>query len=92
MAANHGEGFVKVIRNRETDQLLGVHMIGHNATEIIAVAGAMLGQKATTHDLAEMVFAHPTLSEAVKESAEDALKMALHLPPRKVIQVVAESQ
>ncbi len=88
MAANHGEGFVKIIRHRETDRLLGVHMIGHNATEIIAVAVAMLGQKATTHDLAEMVFAHPTLSEAVKESAEDALKMALHLPPRKVIQVV----
>ncbi|MCD4824256.1 MAG: dihydrolipoyl dehydrogenase [Phycisphaerae bacterium] len=92
MAANHTEGFVKLIRHRETDALLGVHIIGHNATELIAAAGAMLGRSATVTELAETVFAHPTLSEAIKESAEDALGMALHLPPHKLIKVVADTK
>jgi len=92
MAVNHTEGFVKVIRHRETDQVLGVHMMGHNVTEVIAAAGAVLGQKVTTGDLVELIFAHPTISEALKESAEDALGMALHLPPRKVLKVVADTQ
>ena len=89
MASQHTEGFVKVLRHRETDELLGVHMLGHNATEVIAAAATMLHHKATTHDLAEVVFAHPTISEAVRESAEDALGMGLHLPPRKVISAEA---
>jgi len=89
MAVNDTEGFVKVIRNRETDELLGVHMIGHNVTECIASAGAMLHQKVKVHDVAETVFAHPTISEAFKEAAEDALSMGLHLPPKKVIRVAA---
>ena len=84
LAAQHTDGFVKVIRHRETDAILGVHILGHNATEYIAAAGTMVHQKATVHDLAQVVFAHPTLSEAIKESAEDALGMALHLPPRKI--------
>ncbi|MGA2584345.1 MAG: FAD-dependent oxidoreductase, partial [Tepidisphaeraceae bacterium] len=89
MAVNDTEGFVKVVRNRETDDLLGVHMIGHNVTECIASAGAMLNQKAKVRDVAEAVFAHPTISEAFKESAEDALSIGLHMPPRKVICVAA---
>lgn len=89
MAVNDTDGFVKVIRHRETDELLGVHMLGHNVTECIAAAGALLGQKVCVRDLAETVFAHPTISEALKESAEDALGMALHLPPRKIHRVVA---
>jgi len=92
MATGHGEGFVKVVRHRETDALLGVHMVGHNATEVIAAAGCMLDRQATTRELAEIVFAHPTISEAVKESAEDALHAALHLPPRRIIKAVADVQ
>jgi dihydrolipoamide dehydrogenase len=87
MAAGANEGFVKVVRNRETDQLLGVHMIGHSATECIAAAGAMLHQKVSVTDIAETIFAHPTMSEAIKESAEDALSMCLHMPPRKVVKL-----
>jgi dihydrolipoamide dehydrogenase len=92
MAAHHTEGFVKIIRHRESDRLLGAHMIGHNATEIIAAAGAVMHRGGSVSDLAEMVFAHPTLSEAVKESAEDALNMALHLPPKKMARLVAEAK
>ncbi|HOC57465.1 MAG TPA: dihydrolipoyl dehydrogenase [Verrucomicrobiota bacterium] len=89
LAVNDTEGFVKVVRHRETGRLLGVHMIGHNATECIAAAGALLHQQVSVQDVAETVFAHPTISEAIKEAAEDALSMGLHLPPRKVFQVVA---
>jgi len=88
MAVNDTEGFVKVIRHRETGELVGVHMIGHNATECIAAAGTMLHEKATVQELADVVFAHPTISEAIKESAEDALFAGLHLPPRKAMRIV----
>lgn len=89
MATRHAEGFVKTIRHRETNQLLGVHMIGHNATECIAAVTPLIQQKATLAELAEIVWAHPTIGESIKESAEDALGMGLHLPPRKVIRVAA---
>ena len=90
MAVGEDFGFVRVIRNRDTNELLGVHMIGHNATEIIEAATAMLSTKASAHALADMVFAHPTIGEAVKEAAEDAYDQALHLPPRKISKVIAQ--
>jgi len=45
---------------------------------------AMLGLKGSAKDLAEMIFAHPTMSEAVKEAAEDSFDAALHLPLKKI--------
>lgn len=89
MAAGDNEGMVKVVRDRQSGQLLGVHMMGHNVTECIAAAGALMHQRASVQDVAETVFAHPTISESIKEAAEDALQMALHLPPRKVLRVTA---
>ena len=90
MAVGEEFGFVRVIRHFEDESLLGVHVIGHNATEIIESATAMLTLKASAKDLAEMIFAHPTLSEAVKEAAEDAFQSALHLPPRKITRIAAD--
>lgn len=87
MAANHTDGFVKLLKHRETGELLGAHVMGHNATEVIAACAALLHQQVTLTEVAETVWAHPTISEAVKEAAEDALGMGLHLPPRKVIRV-----
>jgi dihydrolipoamide dehydrogenase len=89
MAARHQEGFVKMIRHRETSELLGAHLIGHNATECIAAATALIQQKVSLQDVAETVWAHPTISEAIKEAAEDALGVGLHLPPRKMLRVAA---
>lgn len=91
MAARHTDGFVKMIRHRETGQLLGAHMLGQNATECIAATTALLHQKASLQDVAETVWAHPTISEAIKESAEDALNMGLHLPPRKILRATVRS-
>ncbi len=85
MAVGETDGFVKVLRHRETDELLGVHMLGHNVTELIAAATALLHQKSTAEELTEIIFAHPTVSEGLKESGEDALGMAIHLPPRKIL-------
>ncbi len=65
-------------------------MIGHGVTECIAAAGALLHQKVKMQDVAETVFAHPTISEALKEAAEDALLAGLHVPPRKVLQAAGE--
>jgi dihydrolipoamide dehydrogenase len=89
MAARHTEGFVKTIRHRETNELLGAHMLGHNATECIAAVTALIQQKATLDDVAETVWAHPTISESIKEAADDALGIGLHLAPRKVIRMAA---
>jgi len=90
LAANDTDGFAKVLRHRETGRLVGVHMIGHNVTECIAAAGALLHQKVKVEEVAQTVFAHPTMSESLKEAAEDALFMGLHLPPRKVLRATAE--
>jgi len=87
MAVADNEGFVKVIRDRESGQFLGAHMIGHNVTECIAAATALLHQKASMADVAETIFAHPTISESLKEAAEDSMSIALHLPPRKMMRV-----
>lgn len=89
LAVNDNQGFVKLVRHRETNQLLGVHMIGHNVTECVAAAGALLHQQVSVQEVADTVFAHPTISEAIKEAAEDALAMGLHLPPRKMQQIAA---
>jgi dihydrolipoamide dehydrogenase len=90
MAVGDTDGFVKVIRHRGDGRLLGVHMMGHNVTECIAAAGALMHQKVSVREMAEVVFAHPTISEALKEAAEDALGQAIHLPPRKTLRVAAE--
>lgn len=89
MAVGEEFGFAQVIRHREDESLLGIHVIGHNATEIIEAGTAMLTIKASSRDLAEMVFAHPTIGEAVKEAAEDAFDQALHSPPKSVATLMA---
>jgi dihydrolipoamide dehydrogenase len=81
------EGFVKVVRNRETQEILGVHAMGHAATEFIAAAGVLVHTKAKATDVTNMIFAHPTMSEAVREAAETALFEALHLPPAKTVRI-----
>ncbi len=78
LAVGETAGFVKVLAHPETDELLGVHMVGHNASELIAEAAVLLEFKATAEDLARCVHAHPNLSEAVKEAALASQGRALH--------------
>jgi len=63
------EGFVKVIAHADTDELLGVHMVGSHVTELIAEASAAMLFEATSWDVGSAVHPHPTLSEALGEAA-----------------------
>jgi dihydrolipoamide dehydrogenase len=73
------DGFVKVVADAKYDEVLGVHIIGPHATDLLAEACVALGLEATAEELGHIMHAHPTLSEAVMEAAEDVHKMALNM-------------
>jgi len=73
------EGMVKVIMQAETELILGVHIIGHLASELIAEAVLAMEFSATAEDLARTIHAHPTLSEAMHESALELNARSLHI-------------
>lgn len=75
---NGGEGMVKVILGKEFKEILGVHILGPRATDIIAECALAIGMEATIEDLIETIHAHPTLTEAVREAALAAEKIAIH--------------
>lgn len=73
------EGFVKIVSDAKYDEILGVHIIGPRATDIIAEASVALRLECTTEELAHTIHAHPTLPEAVLEAAHAAMGRPLHL-------------
>lgn len=73
------DGFVKIISHGETDRILGVHIVGHNASEMIAEAVVALSFKASAEDIAMICHGHPTLSEAFKEAALNVHTRAIHI-------------
>ena len=73
------EGFVKVVSESKYGELLGVHIIGPHATDLIAEAVVALEHEATAESLMHAVHAHPTLSEAVAEAAHGAYELPLHV-------------
>jgi dihydrolipoamide dehydrogenase len=79
MTRNETDGFVKVVADKKTDVVLGVHMVGPDVSELIAEAGLALEMGATVEDLATTIHAHPTLPEAVMEAAEAVHGMAVHI-------------
>jgi dihydrolipoamide dehydrogenase len=68
-ALNQTDGFVKILADEKTDRILGVHIIGPRAGDLIAEAAAAIEFGATSEDLARTTHAHPTLAEVVKEAA-----------------------
>lgn len=72
-------GFVKVVRETKYDELLGVHIVGAHATDLIAEACVALKIEATNEELMRTMHAHPTLSEAMAEAAHDAVGHAIHI-------------
>lgn len=78
-AAGANEGFVKVIFDAKYGEWLGTHMIGSNVTEIIAQTVASRKLETTYHEQLDVIFPHPTMSEAVKDAIEVALGEAIHL-------------
>ena len=72
-------GFVKVIADKETDEMLGVHILGPNASDLIAEIVLAFEYRGAAEDVGMTVHAHPTLSEAVKEAALGALGRSIHI-------------
>jgi dihydrolipoamide dehydrogenase len=72
------DGFVKILADATTDRVLGVHIIGANAGEIIAEAAVLMEFSGSAEDLARTCHAHPTFTEAVKEAALAVGKRAIH--------------
>ncbi len=73
------DGFVKIIADKTTDRILGVHIIGANAGELIQEAVVAMEFAGSSEDIARMCFAHPTLSEAVKEAALAVTGLPIHM-------------
>lgn len=76
--ANETEGFVKIVAEKKYDEVLGVHMIGPRATELVAEATLALRLECTVEELIRTIHAHPTMSEAVLEAAHATHGSAIH--------------
>ncbi len=77
-AIDDAEGFVKILADETTDKVLGAHIIGPHAGELIAEIGVAMEFGASSEDIARTCHAHPTFSEAVKEAALSVDKRAIH--------------
>jgi dihydrolipoamide dehydrogenase len=77
-AIDDSEGFVKILADEKTDKVLGAHLIGPHAGELIAEIGVAMEFGASSEDIARTCHAHPTFSEAIKEAALSVDKRAIH--------------
>jgi dihydrolipoamide dehydrogenase len=83
MAANETAGFVKVVADAKTDRVLGVHVIGPSAAELVQQGAIAMEFGTSAEDLGMMVFSHPTLSESLHEAALAVNGHAIHVANRK---------
>ncbi len=83
MAANDTEGLVKIIAHAETDRILGAHIVGPSAADLIQQVAIAMEFGSSAEDLGLMVFGHPTLSEAVHEAALAVHGHAIHVANKK---------
>jgi dihydrolipoamide dehydrogenase len=79
VASAETEGFVKVVTDAKTGEIYGAHIIGSEATELIAEYGLAMELEATVEEIHQTIHAHPTLSEAVMEAAAASLGEAIHI-------------
>ena len=79
VAINHSEGFVKVITGKKYGEILGAHIVGPEATELIAEYGLALDAELTVDDIHATIHAHPTLTEALAEAAAAVHGEAIHI-------------
>ena len=82
-AMAHDGGFVKMIADANTDEILGVHMIGPYVSEMIQEIVVAMEYKAASEDIARIIHGHPTLGEAVHEAALAVSGRPIHFPPKK---------
>ena len=80
---NGGEGLVKIIAGAKYGEVLGMHIIGPRATDLIAEGALAIRVEATLDELISTIHSHPTVTESIRECALDAMGRAIHVPPRK---------
>ncbi len=83
LAANDSEGMVKLIAHAETDRILGCHIVGPSAADLVQQVAIAMEFGSSAEDIGMTVFAHPTLSESVHEAALAVNGHAIHIPNRK---------
>ncbi len=79
LAMGEPEGFVKIIADASTDRILGIHIVGPHATELIPEPTVAVRMRMTVGEFAKTIHAHPTLAEALGEAAEAVHRMAIHV-------------
>ncbi|MDA0738984.1 MAG: dihydrolipoyl dehydrogenase [Nitrospirae bacterium] len=77
-------GFAKVIAHPDTDAILGAHLVGAHAADLVHEAAMAMQMKATATQMAEMIHAHPTQAEGLMEAAEDVHDIAIHQAPKRL--------
>ncbi|BDF57743.1 dihydrolipoyl dehydrogenase [Christensenellaceae bacterium] len=83
LASGAGDGFIKVVTDSKTGEILGVHIIGPCAAEMINEACALMTMEITAYEVPTIVHAHPSFSEALMEAVADSIGESLHLPRKK---------
>jgi len=79
LGMGRADGFIKVLADAKTDEILGVHIIGANASDLIAEAAVAMEFKAAAEDIARICHAHPSLSEVMREAALATDSRALNM-------------
>ncbi len=79
LAEGESEGFVKIVADKEYGEILGVHILAPNATDMIAEAVTTMELEGTVHELAKAIHPHPTLSEIIMEAAHGAIDSPIHM-------------
>ena len=83
LASGESAGFVKVIVDKKYHEILGVHIVGPSAAEMINEASGLMAMEITVDEVIKTIYAHPTYSEALFEACADALDEAIHLPRKR---------
>ncbi len=77
------DGFVKVIADKNTEKVIGIHIIGKGATELISFGALAISGGLKIKDMEKILYCHPTYAEAVMEAVMDVTKKSVHLPPKR---------
>ena len=83
LASNQGEGFVKVIMDTKYREILGIHIVGPVAAELINEGSTLIQTEMTIDDVMDIIHGHPTFSEALYEAMTDCVDLCLHAPKKK---------
>ncbi len=82
LASKEMKGFIKIIADKKYGEILGAHIVGANATELINEISVIMRNELTVYEVVETVHAHPAYSEIIVEACADALGRAIHLPKK----------